>query len=101
MWLLLSLPLVALAGGQWLDAVVGRRRLKRYSVACGYVVLRARWVFPNVVRQVQLKVTLVRGGVPITGTAYLGGFWTGPTWSRRIEFEWDDPLTTGPDGLLE
>jgi hypothetical protein len=101
MWPLIFMPIIALVGGQWFDAVVGRHRLKRYSAAHGYVVIWAHWVFPNLLRQVQLKVTPVRDGVPVTGNAYLGGFWTGLTWSRRIQFEWDDPLTSGPDDLLE
>jgi hypothetical protein len=78
-----------------LEAALGRRELRRYVEARGYALEKARWLPFIGLRQVRFKVQLERDGQVIAGSAFVGGHLTGPAFSSRIEFDWDDEPQPG------
>jgi hypothetical protein len=86
---------VAGAGVLWVEAIFGRYKLRRYVEARGYRLNTARWRGPLLgLRQAQYRVTVERDGRSTAGRAYLGGWFTGPVWSSKIEFDWDGGATS-------
>ena len=74
----------------WLEAMYGRARLRRYLARNGWTLRSLRWRPTWPLRQVRFHVEVERDGDRRSGTALLGGDWSGPVWSRRIEFELND-----------
>jgi hypothetical protein len=86
--LFLGLLLVA-TGVMWGEAALaGRPKLRRYVQERGYMLRKARWRPTPWKRQAVFDVTLERDGQVFQGLGYVGGFWTGPVWSSRVEFDW-------------
>ena len=77
-------------GAYWLEAIYGRRQLRRFAADERWVVQTMRWRPLIPFRQVRFKLEVERDGQLRRGEARLGGLWTGPVWSRRIEFHWQD-----------
>jgi hypothetical protein len=83
--------LVAMAAAvYWLEAIYGRRRLRRFVAQQGWVLRTASWRPLIPFRQVRFHVEVEQEGQLRRGTARLGGLWTGPVFSSRIEFDWRD-----------
>lgn len=78
----------------WVEAIFGRFNLRRYLRARGYTLVKARWRGPTAGRQAQYRIEVQRDGHAYTGRAYLGGPWTGPFWSSKVEFDWDADIGT-------
>jgi hypothetical protein len=95
---LLALAFV-LAGlsAAWAESLVGRYRLRRFVEERGYVLRKARWRGPILLRQAAFNIELERDNQVVTGRAYVGGMWTGPVFSARITFDFDD--TEGSESL--
>ena len=86
-----SLVLIAVAVAiYWLEAVYARGCLRRHLDDKGLVLRKARWRPLLPLRQVRFVVEAEHHGHPVKGEARLGGYWTGPVFSRRIELRWDD-----------
>jgi hypothetical protein len=83
--------LVVVAFGiYWLEALFGRGQLRRHVTHNGWVLISARWRPHIPSRQVRFKIEIQRHGRLVKGTAQLGGYMTGPVFSRRIELDCDD-----------
>ena len=81
----------------WLESRLGLWKLKRDLKKQGWRLISARWrmnLWPE--RRVPFVVEVERecDGRHGTGMAYVGGPWTGPMWSSRVEYEWDDGSLT-------
>jgi hypothetical protein len=71
-------------------ALFGRPKLQRYVEQRGFVLSRARWLPFFWTQEAAFKVKLEHGEQLRTGRAYCGGFWRGPAFSSRIEFDRDN-----------
>ena len=72
-----------------IEAAWGRVKLVDYLRGQGCTVRSTRWRPRWPIRQAKFRIEVERGGQRATGTALVGGEWTGPIWSRAIDFEWD------------
>jgi hypothetical protein len=72
-----------------LEAAWGRNKLKNHLSRQGWTVRSAQWQPRWPIRQARFRVDAERTGERATGTALVGGEWTGPVFSRFIDVEWD------------
>jgi hypothetical protein len=98
MAVLLALALVLASGTiAWLESLVGRRTLRRFVEKRGYVLRKARWRGPFIsMRQAQFNIELERDNRMVKGRAYVGGPFTGPVFSTRVEFDLDNGPVSEP-----
>lgn len=74
----------------WLEAMFGRWRLRRYLLAQGTVLTVARWQPSIPFRNARFAIEATNDGHPLQGIAVVGGPWTGPVFSRRLEVNWTE-----------
>ena len=79
-----------------LEATYGRSVLKHHLRDEGWTLTRARWRPSIPLRRVRFDIEAVNGSRRAMGTAYLGGDFTGPVLSRRVEIEWHDESRSAP-----
>ena len=53
-------------------------------------VKTADWRGPMALRQAQYRIQVEKDGQVFSGRAYLGGWFTGPIWSSKVQFQWDE-----------
>lgn len=74
----------------WLEAMYGRVLLKEHLAVDGWTLRKAQWRPTIPFRQARFRFDAERDGRRVSGRARLGGYWSGPVFSKSVELDWDE-----------